>query len=588
MPPMRQDSHDVKQRTAQSGQPSRPGAQLTPFLNTLFTDFKTQWPSLTRCELFLNDADTISRIAGIDLPPDAPAIAAAGSAAVRALESKQPFMPDPDSESVEWAIPLTSEDRLHGVLQLELAADDAVQPACKMALLAFAPLLALVVTQFEASPPARLLANLRDLSQQIGGGLVNPAEIKAICSRLIDMFTVDHAAIIRIDPATGGRLVAQHPAWFDSNTAVSLAELFAYDTLTNYRAPVTVTLAETDENPPDPAILSRLRSAGAQSVLIVPLLAYENIIGLLTLASTSQHTFSQTEYRAIQIVSDQLATGLHNTDLFIENRQRADQLERITAFGRLVTSTFDQHEILQHVIEVVPGLLPTQQVSISLYTPGSAQIHVIALAPEAEPTESHLPAAGSGVEQVAKSQTPMLIDDLHSSNFTDHRHLAEQGLQSLLVAPMIASGRTLGTITIGHARPHSYSPTDLALLQQVGNQIAIALENERLFEQARMAAEREQQINLITARLQGLTSVEDVLTIAISTLGQALGADQGAIRLIRPDAAPPPDMEPPASPDNDPVPPGAAPIPGAGRVTGLLPSLDTKLGKQSHQQDQPS
>jgi GAF domain-containing protein len=52
-----------------------------------------------------------------------------------------------------------------------------------------------------------------------------------------------------------------------------------------------------------------------------------------------------------------------------------------------------------------------------------------------------------------------------------------------------------------------------------------------------MAVEREQQINQITARLQGLTSIEDVMTTAVSALGELLDAETGAIRLASAKAA---------------------------------------------------
>jgi GAF domain-containing protein len=70
------------------------------------------------------------------------------------------------------------------------------------------------------------------------------------------------------------------------------------------------------------------------------------------------------------------------------------------------------------------------------------------------------------------------------------------------------------------------------IVQAVTERMAFSLENARLFEQARLAAEREQQINAITARLQGLTSIEDILATAVSTLSEVLAADQGTIRLV--------------------------------------------------------
>jgi GAF domain-containing protein len=78
------------------------------------------------------------------------------------------------------------------------------------------------------------------------------------------------------------------------------------------------------------------------------------------------------------------------------------------------------------------------------------------------------------------------------------------------------------------------------LLQAVTERMAFSLENARLFEQAQLAAERELQINRITAQLQGLTTIEDVLTTAVEALGDVLDANQGSIRLVAHDILPPP------------------------------------------------
>jgi uncharacterized protein YigA (DUF484 family) len=76
------------------------------------------------------------------------------------------------------------------------------------------------------------------------------------------------------------------------------------------------------------------------------------------------------------------------------------------------------------------------------------------------------------------------------------------------------------------------------VVQAVAERMAVNLENIRLFEQARVTVEREQQINQITARLQGLTSMDDVLATALDALGQALNAEQGTIRLVTRDIIP--------------------------------------------------
>jgi len=107
----------------------------------------------------------------------------------------------------------------------------------------------------------------------------------------------------------------------------------------------------------------------------------------------------------------------------------------------------------------------------------------------------------------------------------------EENGEQILAVPITIRGQAVGAIEVRLSG--SQSPNEIRnVLQSVAERMAFSLENARLFEQASSAAEREQQINTITARLQGLTSIEDVLATALSTLGQTLNAEQGTIRLV--------------------------------------------------------
>jgi GAF domain-containing protein len=106
----------------------------------------------------------------------------------------------------------------------------------------------------------------------------------------------------------------------------------------------------------------------------------------------------------------------------------------------------------------------------------------------------------------------------------------EDGELRILAVPINVRGLPIGVVEV--RLPHHESQSEARhILQAVTERMAFSLENARLFEQARLAVEREQQINQITARLQGLTSIEDVMTTAIGALGELLDAEEGAIRL---------------------------------------------------------
>jgi GAF domain-containing protein len=63
------------------------------------------------------------------------------------------------------------------------------------------------------------------------------------------------------------------------------------------------------------------------------------------------------------------------------------------------------------------------------------------------------------------------------------------------------------------------------------DRLALAIENARLYEQATLAAEREQAVNRITQDVQQAESVDDILQAALSELSSVLGASRGVVQI---------------------------------------------------------
>ncbi len=77
------------------------------------------------------------------------------------------------------------------------------------------------------------------------------------------------------------------------------------------------------------------------------------------------------------------------------------------------------------------------------------------------------------------------------------------------------------------------TPEDVNLLQAVAERFGLAVENVRLYEETRQAAEQEQRINDIAARFQSVATVDELLRITLTELSDTLGAEGGSIRLGR-------------------------------------------------------
>ncbi|MBN1679649.1 MAG: GAF domain-containing protein [Anaerolineae bacterium] len=387
---------------------------------------------------------------------------------------------------------------------------------------------------------AGLLEAVYETARQVSANLVGGDVLQTTCQRLSHILKLDYAAIIRFDQVpANGNLVAEQPLRSQANALIPLKSFGVYKHFQTYRAPLIIDDVAAAETLLGPS-RERFQALQLKSMVLAPLLLHDDLIGTLVLgAADGVQAFDAEDKNTVQAIAVQIATGLRNAALFTEIQRRANQLERIGTFGRLVTSTFDRTEIIWRVSDVISNLLPSDQVCLALTFPqtgaGSAgQIRVYELNGISEPAETIQPVAGSSVEEVVQTQMPILVPDLRSSTYNDHRQLVEKGLNAVLVVPLIAGGRAIGALSIAHKRARIYTPTDLTLLQQIGNQIAIALENARQFDLAHQRAQYEESLSQITSQLQQQSDLHDLLEHTMQDLGHVLGANRARVRLKSP------------------------------------------------------
>ena len=110
--------------------------------------------------------------------------------------------------------------------------------------------------------------------------------------------------------------------------------------------------------------------------------------------------------------------------------------------------------------------------------------------------------------------------------------------KSEAAVPIISRGRVLGVLDIQHNLLNGIKPEEVALLQSISDQIAIALENARLFDQIQRRANYEALLNRVTQKIQVASSIDQVLQITAQELGKALQADIASVQLGNPKTPP--------------------------------------------------
>ena len=227
----------------------------------------------------------------------------------------------------------------------------------------------------------------------------------------------------------------------------------------------------------------------ARSWLGVPLLAADKIVGVMAIQNYEQeHLYGEGDLSLFATIAAQVATAIDNTRLLAQTRRRARALEAINEVGGAITSVLDLDAVLRQIVDITKARFGHYFVSIALVE--GDQI-VFRHGSTVGDTEQRLDAGGvaislsegqSLVAEAARTGQPILVHDVRD----DPRYLPVAALpdtRSELTVPIEVKGRIIGALDVQSNRPWAYDETDVALLQSLGNQAGVAIENARLFEE---------------------------------------------------------------------------------------------------------
>src|SRR5262249_55745277 len=107
-----------------------------------------------------------------------------------------------------------------------------------------------------------------------------------------------------------------------------------------------------------------------------------------------------------------------------------------------------------------------------------------------DPKDSHFGLA-------LRTQRPLVRRDLQiEAQFTSERRAAQEGIRSICTVPLIARGRAIGALNLASRMPDQYSVADAEFFQEVANQVALAIENMKAYEEIASLKTRLEQENV--------------------------------------------------------------------------------------------
>jgi GAF domain-containing protein/CheY-like chemotaxis protein len=268
------------------------------------------------------------------------------------------------------------------------------------------------------------------------------------------------------------------------------------------------------------------------SWLAAPMLAGQELLGLLTLEHTLPGQYSQESGELAMAVAVQAAVAIQNADLFKETQQRAEQTAALNDLARALSTRLNLEQVLQEVHRGVSRLLDTTNFFIALHDPETNENAFVVNVTESQLDQgvARLPADQGITGYILRTQESVLIHD-GVDGWLKAKGIPSVGepAASWLGVPMIVGGQTIGVMAVqSYDSLNLYNEHDLALLTSIGSQASIAIQNARLFEQNQIALAETAVLYQASAELSTAFSFDDVLSVlrkhTIAGMGTSLVA----------------------------------------------------------------
>lgn len=232
-----------------------------------------------------------------------------------------------------------------------------------------------------------------------------------------------------------------------------------------------------------------LVTLGAESYLGVPVYgSSRNILGHLVAMDDRPMNTPDRGMPILRIFASRAGVELERTHVEEALRRSEGRLRALLEINNAIITKLARDELFDAVCQALGRVIPFDRVALSLYEPESDVLRLVTYAgpyrSDYSPIGRALDLRDSPAGWAFLHQKPVLRRDLETERQSSSEERAYgHGFRSLCALPLVVRGASIGTITVGSRTRFQYAEADAEFLKDVANQIAIAIDNMKSYEE---------------------------------------------------------------------------------------------------------
>jgi formate hydrogenlyase transcriptional activator len=265
-----------------------------------------------------------------------------------------------------------------------------------------------------------------------------------------------------------------------------------------------IIISDTEKETRFADLVERARSHGVRSMCNLPLTSPRRRLGVLVFGTTYQKDYHAEDLKLMSTVAAHVAVAVENALNFEEARsyqqllaRERDRLQLLLDVNNSVISHLELGDLFQAVSSALRGCFQHQYTGLWLFEEGTTKLRSVGM---------DFPSTRGAIQKIQSLDlTPAEVEEVRSRSprLMGREAIAQlpakiaspaqaENIHSAVSIPLVSGSKPLGILTLASTGESVFAQEELGLLQQVGNQVALAIENSLAYEKV---TEARNQLN---------------------------------------------------------------------------------------------